>query len=144
METTRDRGPDTERSCELIEMHLLDADAREEESLCGAEVSVLDLTTVQNYLECRRHISSLPTVCNDCKVPAIHFARMRHSALADEGMTDEAEILPPTRRHAFGRDRPGPVGRLDWMSCPLIHMWAFLCVRWLRSVGTRTRCGRPQ
>ena len=65
METTRDRGPDTERSCELIEMHLLDADAREEESLCGAEVSVLDLTTVQNYLECRRHISSLPTVCND-------------------------------------------------------------------------------
>ena len=54
METIRDRDlqarPDTEGRCELIEMHLFDADAREEEALCGAEVSVLNLTTVQDYL----------------------------------------------------------------------------------------------
>ena len=129
MESTRDRGPDTERSCELIEMHLFDADAREEESLCGAEVSVLDLTTVQDYLECRKHNSSVPTVCNACKVPAIHFARMRHFALTDEGMTDEAEIYRwladtltggrPTR--ACRATRTGMTG-------PLIQMRVFLCV----------------
>ena len=73
-------------------MHLFDADAREEMALCGTEASVLDLTTVQDYLERRRHDLSLPTVCNRCKVSAIPFARMRGSALLDEGRTDEAEI----------------------------------------------------
>ena len=94
MGTTSDRDPkrrpDTERSCELIEMHVFDADAKEEEALCGAEVSVLVLTTVQDYLERRMHNLSVPTVCNGCKVSAIPFARMCHSALAAEGMSDEA------------------------------------------------------
>ena len=36
MENGRDRGTDTEGRCELIEMHLFDADAREEKVLCGA------------------------------------------------------------------------------------------------------------
>ena len=75
----------------MIEMHLFDADAMEEEALCEAEASVLDLTTVQDYLERRGHDLSLPTVCNHCKVSAIPFARMRRSALAAEGRTDEGE-----------------------------------------------------
>ena len=95
METTRDREletrPDTEGRCELIEMHLFDADAREEKALCGADVSVLDLTIVQDYLERRMHNLPLPTVCNRCKFSAIPFAGMRRSALAAEGMSDEAE-----------------------------------------------------
>ena len=40
METTRDgnteKRPVTEGRCELIEMHLFDAEAKEEEALCGA------------------------------------------------------------------------------------------------------------
>ena len=95
MKTTRDRylekRPDTEGNCELIEMHLFDAYAREEEALCGAEVSVLDLTTVQDYLERRSHNLSVPTVCNGCKVPAIPCARMLHSELVAEETTVEAE-----------------------------------------------------
>ena len=31
-------------------------------------------------------------MCNRCKVSAIAFARMRRSAVLDEGMTEEAEI----------------------------------------------------
>ena len=96
MEVTRGRDletrPDTEGRCELMEIHLFDADAREEEALCGTEVSVLNLTTVQDYLERRGHDLSLPTVCDRCKVSAIPFARMRGSALEAEGMTDEAGI----------------------------------------------------
>ena len=80
MENARDRGTDTEGSCELIELHLFHADA-----------SAHDLTTVHEYLERRRHDLSLPTVCNRCKVSAISFARMRGSALEAEGMNDEAE-----------------------------------------------------
>ena len=88
---------ETERRFQLtgrktFEMHLFDADARGEEALCKTEVSVLYLTTVQDYLRRKGHDLSLPTVCNRCKVSAIPFARMRHSALEAEGMTDEAEI----------------------------------------------------
>ena len=68
----------------MIEMHLFDAEAKEKEALCGAEVSLLDLTTVQDYLVSRGHNLSAPTVCNGCKVSAIPFAGMRHSVLADE------------------------------------------------------------
>ena len=72
-------------------MHLFDADAMEEEALCGAEVSVLYLTIVPDYLERRGHDLSLPTVYNRCEVSAIPIDGMRRSALADEGITDEAE-----------------------------------------------------
>ena len=116
MGTTRDRDPvkrpDTERNCELIEMHLFDADAREEEALCGAEVSVLDLTTVQDYLERRRHLLSLPTVCGGCKGLAIPFARMRGSAVEAEGTTDEAEAYRHLADTLSRETDPGLSG--DW------------------------------
>ena len=96
MKTTTDTDPQarpaTEGRCELIEIHLFDANAREEKALCGADVSVHDLTTVQVYLESRWQDLSLPTVCNCCKGPAIQFARMRSAELEADGMTDEAEI----------------------------------------------------
>ena len=95
METTTGTDPqtrpDTEGRCELIEIHLFDQHAREEKALCKADASVHDLITVQYYLERRRHELSLPTVCNACKGPAVEFARMRGSALADDGMSYEAE-----------------------------------------------------
>lgn len=75
----------------MIEIHLFDQHAREEKALCGADVSVHDLTTVQGYLERRRHDLSLPAVCNRCKEPAIQFARIRSAELEADGMTDEAE-----------------------------------------------------
>ena len=96
METTTGTDPrtrpDTEGRYGMIEIHLFNENAREEKALCGADVSVHDLTTVQGYLERRRHDLSLPTVCNRCKVSAIPFARMRRSALLDDGMSEEAEI----------------------------------------------------
>ena len=71
METTTgtdlETRPDTEGRCELIEIHLFDANAREEKALCPTEVSVHDLTTVQHYLERGRDDLSLPTVCNRCR-----------------------------------------------------------------------------
>ncbi len=76
----------------VFEMHLFDGDARGEQALCGTEVSVFNLTTVQDYLERKGHDLSLPTVCSRCKASAIPFARMRRSELLDEGMTDEAEV----------------------------------------------------
>ncbi len=112
MENARDREPDTEGRCELIEMHLFDADARVEKALCGADASVHDLTTVQDYLQRRRHDLSLPTVCNRCKVSAISFARMRSAELADGGMTDEAETYRRLADTLSRETDPGMSG--DW------------------------------
>ena len=97
MEITRDRGTATEGRSELIELHLIDTNAREEKALCGADASVHDLTTVQHYLERREHDLSLPTVCNRCKASVIHFAKMCSAELADGGMTDKAKTYPSTR-----------------------------------------------
>lgn len=96
----------------VFEMHLFDSDARGEEALCGTEVSVFNLTTVQDYLRRKGHDLSLPTVCNRCKVSAIPFARMRRSALLDEGLTGEAEVyrwLADTLSRETGPDLSG-----DW------------------------------
>ena len=116
METTKYRDLqtrlDTEGSCELTEMHLFDADAREEEAICGAEVSVHDLTGVDDYLERRRHDLSLSTVCNRCKVSAIPFARMRGSAVEAEGTTDEAEAYRQLADTLSRETDPGLSG--DW------------------------------
>ena len=116
MGTTRDRDPekrpDTEGNCESIEMHRFDAGARQEEALCGADASVHDLITVQDYLERRRHELSLPTVCSRCKVSAIPFAMMRRSALVAEGLTDEAETYPQFADTLLRETDPRPSG--DW------------------------------
>ncbi len=67
METTRDRNPetgsDTEGRCELIEMHLVDADAKQEEALCGADTSADCLRSVGGYMEDRLDEITVGTVC---------------------------------------------------------------------------------
>lgn len=58
-------------------MHLSDADAREEQALCGADASPHDLTGVDEYLG--RRMDSLPVgkVCVPCKVHAVRLAENR-------------------------------------------------------------------
>ena len=71
----------------LAEMHLFDSDARDEEALCKAEVSIHDLNAVQDYLDRRRHGLSVPTVCEPCKVPAVRWAENHRLKLeADTGV----------------------------------------------------------
>ena len=53
----------TNRRREMTEMHLFDAEAREEEALCNAEVSVHDLTSVQDCVKRRANNLLLPTIC---------------------------------------------------------------------------------
>ena len=55
-------------------MHLFDADAKEEEALCGAEASVHDLITVQYCL--RQLIDDVPVgnVCRICMACAARWA----------------------------------------------------------------------
>ena len=68
-------------------MHLFDSDARDEEALCKAEVSIHDLNAVQDYLDRRRHGLSVPTVCEPCKVPAVRWAENHRLKLeADTGV----------------------------------------------------------
>ena len=64
----------TDRRREMTEMHLFDAEAREEEALCKIKVSVHDLTSVQNYVERRANNLPLPTICIKCKVVAVQWA----------------------------------------------------------------------
>ena len=120
----------------MIEIHLFKQHAREEKALYGADASVHDLITVQGYLERRRHDLSLPTVCSRCKESAIQIAKMLGSVLEAEGMTDEAE----TYRWLADTHRPGPVGRLDWMTAA--HLFGNaprVCQR--GSADNRVRCG---
>lgn len=74
-------------------MHQFDADARGEAALCGTEVSVLNLTTAQDFLERRGNDSRFRRSTAAARHrQAIPFAKMRLSALLAEGLTDEAEI----------------------------------------------------
>ena len=50
----------TDRRREMTEMHLFDAEAREEEALCNAEVFIHDLKRRANNL-------LLPTICIEYK-----------------------------------------------------------------------------
>lgn len=65
---------ETDRRREVTEMHLFDAEAREEEALCKIKVSVHDLTSVQDYLERRANNLPLPTICIGCKNAATPWA----------------------------------------------------------------------
>ena len=52
-------------------MHLFDAEAWEEEALCGAETSVNDRISLQYYVERRRYDLAVGTVCERCKPRAV-------------------------------------------------------------------------
>ena len=72
-------------------MHLFDAEAREEEALCGAETSVDDRISLKYYGERRRDNHAVGTVCQPCKDRTVAFAMRLHLELVAEGRTDEAQ-----------------------------------------------------
>ena len=62
---------------EMIEVHLFDSDARDEEALCRAESSVHSRTILQDYLERRRNELTVPTTCDPCKALAASWIEKR-------------------------------------------------------------------
>ena len=72
-------------------MHLFDAEAREEEALCGAETSADDRISLQYYLERRRYDLAVGTVCEECKPRAVMFARRLCREFVAEGRTNDAQ-----------------------------------------------------
>ena len=81
---------ETERRCELEEMHLFDDDAREERALCGAGSSPVERMGVVYYLESRRGGAPVGTVCDECKALVVPFAESFADALETDGPADEA------------------------------------------------------
>ena len=80
MNTTTKMSRDINRRCEMNaihEMHLMDTKAEREEAFCKANVSVHDLTSVQDYSKRRTNGLSLPTVCETCKTVAGQWAKNR-------------------------------------------------------------------
>ena len=94
MEATRGRsydpGPEGARRREVIEMHLFDDDAAEENPLCGADTSDDDRRSATCYLEDRLRGAWVGTVCEGCKERAVPFAVNLAHDLEDEGLPDEA------------------------------------------------------
>ncbi len=72
-------------------MHLFDAEAREEEALCGAEASVDDRISLQYYLKRRIDDLAVGTVCELCKARTVAFAMRLCREFEAEGRTDEAQ-----------------------------------------------------
>ena len=72
-------------------MHLFDAEAREEEALCGAETSPNNRISLQYYVDGRRYDLAVGTVCELCKPRTVAFAMRLHLELVAEGRTGEAQ-----------------------------------------------------
>ena len=72
-------------------MHLFDAEAREEEALCGAKTSVHDRISLQYYLELRLDDLAVGTVCERCKPRTVAFAKRLSREFVAEGRTGEAQ-----------------------------------------------------
>ena len=82
---------ETNRKREVMEMHLFDNDAREEEAMCGVDTSADERRGVEGYLEDRLYGHSVGTVCERCKALAFPFAEKLIRDLEAEGVLDEAE-----------------------------------------------------
>ena len=72
-------------------MHLIDAEAREEEALCGAEASVDDRISLQYYLKRRIDDLAVGTVCELCKPRTVAFAMRLCREFVAEGRLDKAQ-----------------------------------------------------
>ncbi len=105
-----DARPDTEGSRELIEMHLFDHDARDEEALCGADTTADCRRSVGGYLEDRLHEMGVGIACEGCKGWAVSFAVNLARDLEDEGLLDETQEyreLAETLARETGQERSG-------------------------------------
>ena len=115
MESTRDRncepGLDGTRRREVIEMHLFDDDAAEENALCEADASDDDRRSAMCYLDDRLRGAWVGTVCQGCKERAAPFAVNLAQDLEDEGLPDEAAEYRELAETISGES--GPTGRCD-------------------------------
>ncbi len=104
------RSVETDRRYEVMEMHLFDGNARDEEALCGADSSAEGRMGVDYYLDCRRGGAPVGTVCEGCKALAVPFAENRVRDLEADGDADEAEEfrrIAGTLARETGQDRSG-------------------------------------
>ena len=93
LEVSKDIGAKLEdvRRRNVIEMHLVDRNARRERALCGADTSDDERMGVACYLEMRKDGFGVGTVCEGCKARAIPFAVDLAQDLETDGLLDEAE-----------------------------------------------------
>ena len=82
---------ETDRRCEMREMHLFDTDTREEKALWGVDASADDQRGVDGYLGDRMKGVSVGAVCEGCKALAAPFAVNLIRDLEAEGLLDEAD-----------------------------------------------------
>ena len=75
----------------LIEMHLFDPIAAEEEADCGKDTSADGRMSVDYYLEGRKDGLDVGTVCEECKALAVRLAVSIARDVEAEGWLDEAE-----------------------------------------------------
>ena len=76
---------------EVVEMHLFDENASDEEALCGADAPDDERRSVIGYLEDRFDGHSLGTVCRECKAQSLPFAVKLALDPEDERPMHEAE-----------------------------------------------------
>ena len=129
MKTTSDKDSetrlDTEGRFQLIEVHLFDEDAAEEQTLCGTETSATGRRGVRGYLEDRLDAIGVGTICEGCKEWAIPFAEAIAQARMAESLAHEAEEylrLAVMLRRETGPST-GPVEDMSARPC----VWVF-CV----------------
>lgn len=104
------KEPETNRSCEVTEMHLFGDDSAEEDALCEVDASDDYIRSAMCYLEDRLHGAWVGAVCEGCKEQAILFALILAQDLQGEGLLDEAaeyRRLAKTLLRETGRNRPG-------------------------------------
>ena len=130
--------PETDLRKEVIELHLFNNDAREEEALCGAKTSAHERIGVDYYLDQRKKGIPVGTVCEWCKALAVPFAESLIRDLDDDGRMDEAgnyRLLAHTLLREIG---PGPSSGQE--SEPLNHVYGPFCVS-ARTVPHLHVCG---
>ena len=74
-----------------MEIHLFDADAKEEEALCGADTLADCRRSVDGYLEDRLNEIAVGAACEGCKRQAVPFAVNLARDLEYEDRLDEAQ-----------------------------------------------------
>ncbi len=99
-------------SNQVLEIHLFDTEAVEEMALCGEDSSPDERMGVAYYLEMRKELLGVGTVCQGCKVLAMPLAEViseeRAEELEDEGLSDDAEdfrALPNKLARETGLDQ---------------------------------------
>lgn len=110
---------------EVMEMHLFDAEAAEEQALCGKHITDTERISVGYYLEECLRGHPVGTVCERCKALAV--------PLAEDIMEEMAQDFEDEGRLGDAEDCRGLLNRLVRRrgldrGLGIIHVWAFSCV----------------